>query len=527
MTFTPATPYVDSPSTATPLNAVGLNSRLAEVAAYADTAAALTGASTAHVVAANVTVGAGVDNTAALNAQLTALAASRQQTIVQLPATGSSYVRFLGVVSVPNKVTLWGAGNDVTVPGTRVRLDHADAQIQSLGSGGIFGNFTLDGNNVANYPLVLDGSGAHRTFLNLDVIDAVADNVTVYQQQNLCWVSCFFQGAGNDNLVLDRETGGHVFVRLELNDPGRHNLLITQSRVAPSGYTSPTHIEFVHSILERSNTANPSMKVTAGEQIVLRGCIVQTTQAAPHIEVTAGDVLLDGVSLSGGVSVTSGVKLGGSGAKAIVVGYVTVTATPFLFDVPAGGLVYIFGELRLGSGVARATAATPESSTIITPYKNPLSAGRDRLPDVRVADHQREVRRRGCPDHQHNRPCLDHGTTSGKTSFTMPTVYVGLYTDRYVPSDAGGGTEVSGGSYARKSTAGSDWAAAASGSTSNAAIITFVTASGSWGTVTHFGLFDASTAGNLLEWAALTTSKTISNGDVASFPIGNLVRTLD
>jgi hypothetical protein len=118
---------------------------------------------------------------------------------------------------------------------------------------------------------------------------------------------------------------------------------------------------------------------------------------------------------------------------------------------------------------------------------------------------------------------LDH--MSGKTSFTMPTVYVGLYTA--APSDAGGGTEVTGGSYARKSTAGSDWAAAASGSTSNAAIITFVTASGSWGTVTHFGLFDASTAGNLLEWAALTTSKTISNGDVASFPIGNLVRTLD
>jgi hypothetical protein len=118
---------------------------------------------------------------------------------------------------------------------------------------------------------------------------------------------------------------------------------------------------------------------------------------------------------------------------------------------------------------------------------------------------------------------LDH--LSGKTSFTMPTVYVALFTA--APSDAGGGTEVSGGSYARKSTVGADWAAAASGSTSNAAVITFVTATGSWGTVTHFALFDAATVGNMLEWAALTTSKTISNGDVASFPIGNLVRTLD
>jgi hypothetical protein len=45
--------------------------------------------------------------------------------------------------------------------------------------------------------------------------------------------------------------------------------------------------------------------------------------------------------------------------------------------------------------------------------------------------------------------------------------------------------------------------------------------------VTHFGVFDAVTTGNLLFWAALTTSKAIGNGDVASFPIGNLVHTED
>lgn len=118
---------------------------------------------------------------------------------------------------------------------------------------------------------------------------------------------------------------------------------------------------------------------------------------------------------------------------------------------------------------------------------------------------------------------LDH--TTGKTAYTMPSVWVGLFTA--APSDAGGGTEVTGGSYARKSTAGSDWAAATGGSTSNAATITFVTATGSWGTVTHFGLFDAATAGNLLRWAAVTTPKAIGVGDVASFPVGNLVITED
>lgn len=113
----------------------------------------------------------------------------------------------------------------------------------------------------------------------------------------------------------------------------------------------------------------------------------------------------------------------------------------------------------------------------------------------------------------------------GKTAFTLPTAYVALYTA--APSDSGGGTEVTGGSYARKSTAASDWAASSGGSISNAAVITFVTATGSWGTVTHFGVHDASTAGNLLWWGALGTSKTIANGDSASWAIGALVHTED
>jgi hypothetical protein len=118
---------------------------------------------------------------------------------------------------------------------------------------------------------------------------------------------------------------------------------------------------------------------------------------------------------------------------------------------------------------------------------------------------------------------------TGKT--TMPattTRYVALFTA--APSDSGGGTEVTGGSYARKSTAGADWNASSAGSVSNANTITFVTASASWGTVTHFGVFDASTAGNLLFWGALTNSKTIGTGDTASFAGGTpgaLVHTED
>jgi hypothetical protein len=118
---------------------------------------------------------------------------------------------------------------------------------------------------------------------------------------------------------------------------------------------------------------------------------------------------------------------------------------------------------------------------------------------------------------------LDH--TVGKTAYTMPSVWIGLYTA--APSDAGGGTEVSGGSYARKATAGTDWTAASAGATSNATVLTFVAATASWGIITHFGLFDAVSAGNLLRWAPVGTPRTISSGDSASFAIGTLNLTED
>lgn len=112
-------------------------------------------------------------------------------------------------------------------------------------------------------------------------------------------------------------------------------------------------------------------------------------------------------------------------------------------------------------------------------------------------------------------------------SFTKPTnLAVGLFTA--APSDSGGGTEVSGGSYARANTntdpLDANWAAPAGGNgvTSNVSTITFPTPSGSWGTVTHFGIFDADSAGNLLFWGALTTSKTINSGDTVSFAAGQL-----
>ena len=120
---------------------------------------------------------------------------------------------------------------------------------------------------------------------------------------------------------------------------------------------------------------------------------------------------------------------------------------------------------------------------------------------------------------------LDH--ILGKTAiYTMVAVHVALSTT--TPTEAGGNfTEPSGNGYARKTTAGADWTASSNGVTSNATSLAFPQATGTWGTVTHFGIYDASTAGNLLMWGALGTSKAIGNQDTASFAIGELDITLD
>lgn len=122
-------------------------------------------------------------------------------------------------------------------------------------------------------------------------------------------------------------------------------------------------------------------------------------------------------------------------------------------------------------------------------------------------------------------------------TFAAPaTLHVGLLTA--APSDSGGGTEVSGNSYARVAvttaltafagtqSAGSTTASSGTGGqTSNNAVVTFPTPTGTWGNVTHFGIYDAASGGNLLFWGALTIAKTINQGDTVSFPAASLTVT--
>jgi hypothetical protein len=108
--------------------------------------------------------------------------------------------------------------------------------------------------------------------------------------------------------------------------------------------------------------------------------------------------------------------------------------------------------------------------------------------------------------------------------------YIGLFTA--APTDAGGGTEVSFAGttdYVRATLANNltNWPSTSSGAKANGAAFTFPTVGATaWGVITHFGIFDAATGGNLLAWAALTTSRTLATGDTSSFAIGALTVSL-
>lgn len=112
----------------------------------------------------------------------------------------------------------------------------------------------------------------------------------------------------------------------------------------------------------------------------------------------------------------------------------------------------------------------------------------------------------------------------GGNAYSAPsTLYVALYT--VAPTDTGGGTEVSGGGYVRK-TATFNVSGTSPTTASNTGAIEYPTATANYGTVVAVGIFDASSSGNLLAYANLTASKVVSTGDVFRFNAGDLDVTL-
>ena len=120
---------------------------------------------------------------------------------------------------------------------------------------------------------------------------------------------------------------------------------------------------------------------------------------------------------------------------------------------------------------------------------------------------------------------LDHVFLTG--SYSQPSnIYIALCKSTVEEDDTGSTlpSEVSGGSYARKSCA--TWDTASAGSTKNGVAITFAQATADWGTVTDFAICDAVTRGNMLAYGALGADKSVASGDTAKIATGDLKITL-
>lgn len=116
---------------------------------------------------------------------------------------------------------------------------------------------------------------------------------------------------------------------------------------------------------------------------------------------------------------------------------------------------------------------------------------------------------------------LDH--VLGSSAYTQPSaLYVALSTGSF--ADDNSGTELSGNGYTRKVVT---FGTASGGSISSNSNVEFDTATGDQGTISHFGIFDASSGGNLLYHGAFSTSKVISTGDVLKIASGSLTVSLD
>lgn len=108
-----------------------------------------------------------------------------------------------------------------------------------------------------------------------------------------------------------------------------------------------------------------------------------------------------------------------------------------------------------------------------------------------------------------------------QATFTPPaTIFVALFT--VSPTPLGGGTEVAGGGYGRQTVT---FTTPSNGQTSNTADIFFPIATAPWGNVTAFGLFDASSGGNMLYYGTLSTPRSIGTNDQLKFPAGQLIAT--
>jgi hypothetical protein len=203
-------------------------------------------------------------------------------------ATGGGTVMFAAgtykvseVIVVPTGVNLWGAGKDCADPPLGTAFLCADASsglafgTRTGGTtGGVSGNFSIDGGGVASTGLYV-GMCVERTFEAINVWDCVV-GILIEAAQNNCFIGVNANNCATICMVLDYGAGGNLFSRCNLNDFGTCALHVKQSGVSPTGaYDYPSHNEWQHGVFERPKAAATSIvRQEAGGENCLVNCIL-------------------------------------------------------------------------------------------------------------------------------------------------------------------------------------------------------------------------------------------------------------
>ena len=318
----------------------------------------------------------GATDTAALNAAITTLGAAG------LIEASRGVFYFNAAVTIPDGINIVGAGNnlyDLGSPGTWFKLVSTGASLNFAGSGGLSGQFLVDGTHVATTPL-LRSLGAERTFICIDVFRSARDNWVINQAQNDLYISCNSQDAARDTLVLDQGCGGLEFDRFEANSAGRYLVNIQQTGTGPYP-DEPTHIAFRHSIFEnnvaQNTTVATAIKATRGLAIGFHDCVF-----APHLDPAGSKNIITienfaelsftdcrFFGLDAGLSIT-GIHLEQYGLATLNGRAEFLGCSNGALDFPVGAQVNVLGTMKLYS-TPMASTSTPEDYYAGTYTYNP------------------------------------------------------------------------------------------------------------------------------------------------------------
>jgi hypothetical protein len=304
--------------------------------------------------------------------------AAALQTLATAIAAASGGVLFVpgGVcilhsnVTIPQTVSLQGAGSDSNTPATRFKCTAAGAGLTFTGSGGTIRGFLIDGNSIATLPFTRNTGTAQTVFEDVAVGGSAQDNIYLGQTQNDVFLSCRVQNAVRDNLYMDNGAGGTRFYGCEFATPGRYNLHFDALITGGGAPANVDDVTFNHAIIEGAGFTAGAY-VSGAANVVFRDTeFACGLMSDATIHINSGAVVVGGGHMTAGNTDTA-VKID-TGGFLLVTDYPTWTGfgTGINFTGAGGGVVV--GSINWNGVTNRYNSVNTADVQFSMPMGNPI-----------------------------------------------------------------------------------------------------------------------------------------------------------